>query len=518
MFPESVSKQNAVTGFEPLPEKRKNRARCVSIVICVFTTTLVIAFSTVDRTMDEYYPDTTQKNTTDVCYRKWKSDKFDLLATALGLFSIVLGVLVDRLTLIAEERHHLHQRYDGSCEKMIKACFSGISWGLVIALLGLAAIIVVIRIITTGMPRFELRYLVYICSGIGVGPLIMHLLSLNTKSEVHISTILEEKGMFVANGLAWSYYFNYLQQALPKFNETINCSFPVPYEHIRLSLDKLLLLIPLDGYVKGDLKEVDGKIEKLFDTGNEQDPFHFPVYRLTLSDREHKYFAMQYVKEPLNILREVSTLPEQENAVLKRQPCIKNEVKLLYRMLYGILKDQVDQNFRGTCILVPIGSSDGLENGGLVRLIMNRVQHSCTQVKSAPVFVRQKDDARLFVGESRSSTFIVENAQTLKIGGLTHQVNINGEQQRKGTRSDSETTNGHDNERNDKKEKGGKILRVRYKNKKSEIELQVMILSENLEHREPEVKPFAQEEPAKGNQQSCQDEYSSNEELYVLDI
>ena len=276
------------------------------------------------------------------------------------------------------------------------------------------------------------------------------------------------------------------------------------------------MLIPLDGYVKDDLKEVDGKIEKLFDTGNEQDPFHFPVYRLTVGEHEHEYLAIQYVKEPLNILREVSTLPEQKNAVLKRQPS-KDEVKLLYRMLYGILKDrkdQVDQNFRGTCILVPIVSSDGLENGGLVRLIMNKVQRSSTQVKSAPGFVRQKDDARLFVGASRSSTFIVESAQTLEIRSLTHQVTINDEQQRKGTKVDSETTNEHDNERNDKKEKGGKILRVRYKNKKSEIELQVMILSENLEHRE---SCRNRSHIAKGNQQSCQDEYSSNEELYLLD-
>ena len=210
------------------------------------------------------------------------------------------------------------------------------------------------------------------------------------------------------------------------------------------NIDKLLLLIPLNANVKDDLKEVDGKIEKLFDTGNEQDPFHFPVYRLTVDgEHEHEYFAMQYVKEPLKILREVSTLPEQKNAVLKRQPS-KDEVKLLYRMLYGILKDRKDQayqNFRGTCILVPIVSSDGLENGGLVRLIMNKVERSCAQVKSAPGFVRQKDGAMLFVGESRSSTFIVENAQTLKIRSLTHQVTINDEQQQKGTKVDSETTN-----------------------------------------------------------------------------
>ena len=112
----------------------------------------------------------------------------DLFAVALGLYSIVLGTLVDRLSLVAEERHHLAERYDGSRVKMIKACFSGISWGPVISLLSLAAIIAFLIILLTDQPWFELRYLVYLFSGISVSPLIIRLLNLNTQSEVQIDT------------------------------------------------------------------------------------------------------------------------------------------------------------------------------------------------------------------------------------------------------------------------------------------------------------------------------------------
>ncbi|CAB4040327.1 stimulator of interferon genes -like, partial [Paramuricea clavata] len=179
---------------EPVLKARKNRARRVSIAICAITAVLVMIFCFATGTVVEYSPYTIEKNSTDVCYRKKEKLTFPgFFTAALGLLSIVLGTLVDRLSLIAEERHHLRERYGGSRVKMIKACFSGISWGPVISLISLTAVMVVIIIFLTGMPWFELRYLVYIFSGVGVGPLIMQLLNLNTQSEVHISEILEEK-------------------------------------------------------------------------------------------------------------------------------------------------------------------------------------------------------------------------------------------------------------------------------------------------------------------------------------
>ena len=369
--------------FKPVPKKRKKRARRISILICAIAAILVITFCVVNRTVVEYHPDTTQKNTTTVYYIKKEKLSFPLLfTTALGLFGVVLGTLVDRLSLVNEERHHRNQRYDGSWKKMIKACFSGILWGPVIALLGSTAVIVVILIYATNKPWFELSYLVYIFSGIGIGPLIMHLLNLNSQSEVHISTILEEKGIYI--GLAWSYYFNNLKEALPEFKKATSGKFYHPYENIQLTSNKLLLLIPHDGYMKENLNELDTKIEKLFVTGNDQDPFRFPIYRLTDRENQKHYCAIQYIKEPLRTLTEMSKLEVVE--AVKRKTC-EEEIRLLCRTLSEILHKPPDQECREMCMLVPISADSlgSLENGGLVKCIMDMIGRGCAQ--GATVFV-----------------------------------------------------------------------------------------------------------------------------------
>ena len=379
---ESASGQNVGQNTViPVPEKRKKRARCVSIILCTITAILLIVFWIVNGNVVEYYPDPTQRNTTNVCYRKeGKLTLSGLFTTALGLFGIVLGTLVDRLTLIAEENYHLHQRYGGSRKKMIKACFSGIVKGPVIALLSLAAIIVIILILVTGKPWFELSYLVYIFSGVGVGPLVMHLLSLNTQSEVHISTILEEKEIYVANGLAWSYYFNYLEIALPKFNEKIpnnicnsNSVQLKDGQVVKLSSNKLILLIiiPQDCTATDDLAELDNKnIKKKGEISNGK--YIFPVYELTYNYDKYMY-VIKYVKQPLETLAKMSEY-KRIRALDEKQ--LEYQVKLLCRTLSEILKNPCNKECKEKCILVPIraNSRKSLNDGRLVDVIMNKVR------------------------------------------------------------------------------------------------------------------------------------------------
>ena len=393
---EPTSEQNATGNIitdsidtEPVPKKRGKRAIYASIAICLIAGAYVIAFCIINREEYDYKVDETQKNTTNVCYKKEKKLTLSgLFTTALGLFSVVVGTLVDRLLLLAEERHHRHERYDGSRIKMIKACFSGIVWGPVVVLLLLTFILYVSLILTTDRPVFELSYLVYIFSGIGVGPLIMRLLNLNTESEVYISTILEEKGTYVANGLAWSYYFNYLEQELLTFKDVVKSPLPSPHNNIQLSSDKLLLLVPLDCHIVDDLNEIDNQIERLVYPENSQNSFNFSVYRLRVNG-EDKYFAIQYVEAPLKALRRMSLFEGIE--AVKRKNCHK-EVKLLYTKLFEILADPVEQNIKGTCILVPIKAenSERLSNGGLVRCIMKVINRPRTQTDGIPGFISPK--------------------------------------------------------------------------------------------------------------------------------
>ena len=485
--------ENTVTkapDSEPLPEKRKKRARWTSILICTIAAILVTTFSVVYGTVVEYHPDTTQKNTTIVCYiKKEKLSLPGLFTTALGLFGVVLGTLVDRLSLVNEERHHRNQRYGGSWKKMIKACFSGIKWGPVIALLGLTAVIVVILIIKTNKPWFELSYLVYIFSGIGVGPLIMHLLNLNSQSEVHISTVLEEKGIYI--GLAWSYYFNYLKQALPIFGEATSRKFRHPYENIKLTSNKLLLLIPHDGYMKENFNELDRKVEKLFDTGNDQDPFRFPVYRLTVRENEEYYCAIQYIKEPLKTLREMSKLEEIE--AIKRKT-YEEDVRLLCRTLSEILRKPPDEEFREMCALVPIraDSLESLKNGGLADCIMRGINQSgSTQRDGAPGFVKPAKELRVNIAEpTKPVDKKAKKVKNQRFSSTTYsdkqdvQIDI---------------TNNQDDDSSNKKEKEKKLKRNYKKKASDDPERQKIISAENSDNddknktKQTEERPYTQE-------------------------
>ena len=358
-----------------VPKERKNGAKHVSLAICVVAAILTLIFCFTSRTVIEYYPDTTRQNTTDICYIKREKLAFpDLFAVALGLNSIVLGTLVDRLALVAEERHHLAERYDGSRVKMIKACFSGIFWGPVICLISLATVILVLIILLTNQPWFELRYLVIFLNGISVGPLIIRLLNLNTQSEVQISMITEEKGINVGNSFAWYYYYNQLRSTLQKFHEAVR-SEPNKME---LSLDKLLLLMPLNC----DMNDTDNLIaldEKMEKVNNDfvQKAHQFSVYRCAIDDHEYRYFAIHWIKDPMLALRQMRESSLVNSVTLETY---KDDVKLLYRTLSQILKNPPTSDYDSTRrgLLVPItvknGDEESLRNGGLVRCIMNTVE------------------------------------------------------------------------------------------------------------------------------------------------
>ena len=398
------------TDFEPIVKKRGKRTRYVTITILIIIVSIpVIIIGFMKQKQDECYNDKTLVNITSSATPN-KLALTNLFTIALVLYGIVLGTLVGHLSLVFEECRHLYSRYDGSLKKMVKACLSGIDWHLVFVLLGLATIIVVFLIVTIVQTSFELIHLMHVFGGIGVGPLIMHLLNLNTKSEVYISTVLEEREMRVAKGLALSYYFDYLQCALPKFTQIINRPFPVPYEHFELSLNKLLLLIPLDGRTKDDLNSVDRNIKNVVDIGDEQDPYHFRIYSLAVNEHEKKHFAIEYAKQPLRYLTTITQVQGKTKSTLSNRLLLKNEVKLFYRALCKILRNPLNENFTRACVLVPVCTSNGLENGGLVKCIMNVVERACTQAHSAPTPAKQKGSES--VSEGSSSTMIHKSYQS----------------------------------------------------------------------------------------------------------
>ena len=391
LIPNQDIEQNSETQindivWEDVPTKRKRwRTRLASFVICSCTAIGIIIYGFVKSKTIEYKsvsdlsPTKLEaiKNGSIIIYTREEKESYTVfLNLGLGLLAIILGTFVDRLSLIFEELFHFKSRYNKSTWNMLKACFSGISLG---AVFGVALIVIIsIAIALAKKSTFELRYLTYILSGIGVGPLVMHLLNLNTQSEVHISTILEEKETYIANGLAWSYYFNYLAKALPKFRERFPDDSSTSVQQgtqTRLSLNKLILLISHDCDTVDNLANQDNHITK--ETEIDDDIYKFPVYKFPYNGKTYS-FVIKYVRQPLETLQKMS---QYERIKALREKQRDYQVKLLCRTLSEIVKDPLHKECKGKCILVPIKAkfNESLQNGGLVNAIMHKVNaDKCT--------------------------------------------------------------------------------------------------------------------------------------------
>ena len=366
--PQSTDKLGIV---ELIPKKRGKTVKYITAATGLLTTSVVIAIGATYQ-QDVFFPSAsteTQKNKTHVmvCYGKAKKLTFSWLFTvALVLLGVEFGTLVDPLSRLAEECRHRHERYGGSWRKMIKAC--GILQCRILFML-LLTITLIIPFFVLDRLSIDRSHLVYVFTGVGIGPL-MQLLDLNIESEVYLSTFLEEKGMNMANVLGWSYYFTNLKPAAEMFVRKTKLG-----HHAKLSLDKLLLLIPLDYSTTDDLQQIDSHVKLSPSEHSDEHSFHYSLYRLlTAGEQRDGYFAIHYVQQPLRTLRSMTLFERVETVNIKT---FDGEVKLLYRTLSEILA--INKDIEETCLLVPIKTKnlESLKNGGLVKSIMDAVNRAC---------------------------------------------------------------------------------------------------------------------------------------------
>ena len=289
-----------------------------------------------------------------------------------GLLGIILGTFIDRFTLFLEECCcQQNSRCNESCWNVFKACFSGVYWPGVFLVLVLVLVVCLVGRRTS----FTLADIIYILGGIGVAPLVTHLLNLNTQSEVNVSRILEEREMYPGYTLAWSYYFSHLKPSVQKFTRAITdrqCSDRSSASEgnsKELSLDKLILLLP----PSTDLTDIDVLIsyDKLIKKLNsDETSYPFPVYQLS----ENKYYAMECVKEPIVALREMK---ESGQVKFVTRDTYEYELERFRETLCAILENPPNDECAMKGVVVPItiktGDNTKLKNGELSKIILEKV-------------------------------------------------------------------------------------------------------------------------------------------------
>ena len=133
-----------------------------------------------------------------------------------------------------------------------------------------------------------------------------------------------------------------------------------------------------------NLTDIDRNFKLLSTFNSKYDPdndsFTFSVYELKVSE-EVRYYAVQFVNEPLKALR---TMGEREGfANVGRKQC-EDEVKLFCRSMSEIIRAESMSPLQNKCILVPFKEErwERLDNGGLVRLVLNAIERATKQLES----------------------------------------------------------------------------------------------------------------------------------------
>ena len=342
-----------------IPRRRK-RAEIASFYLVPVTSALILYFAWYSRDEIKYVP---VKIANETYYKSHAETKYHgFFVCALTVLAVLVGAVVDRLTLIAEEIFHVKTRYDGNFPKMLTACFSGLRGGTIFFGIIFAAIIIVLYFAKIKI-EFKLDYLVLVFSGIGFGSFVQRLLKLDTQAEVHISTILEQRGRTVANVLAWAYYLNELNKLLPNMQHAIEKSSWGG----RISSRKLILLLPLGCQTKPhNLSNVDKRLSVEGRITCQNNP-EFSLYVLGVNSGATKKFFLFTFPSPLQAIFSMSEL---EKVITLRQDKREEEVVFFCKLLEKIINDPVDLECKDECVLIPYKQVKSKTNYWLVKSIL----------------------------------------------------------------------------------------------------------------------------------------------------
>lgn len=326
-----VTQQN--NGFGPLAERRGKRAVYASFVALIIFILCTIGFSSED----------------------WH---FCVFSFALSTLAILLGELIRRVCLFAEEFKHKNSRYGGSLANVLKTTFSFNEVKTLAVFFIFMSGMVFVYLFEQPKPFSHSQFMALFALNIGVVPLSLFIIGLRELSPVEVSELNERENKNVADGLAWSYYYGYLKLVLPHLEQQINKSEKHRYS---INVQKVFILVPKNcnfppnGKItaEDDRIKLDGSLEplKISRGGIHERLYKHSVHRIDMPNKEPYYCIAEYAT-PLLTLFDMSNNPE---AALKRDEK-DHQCMVFIRKLNEILER--DPECRGKCELVAMSGDE----------------------------------------------------------------------------------------------------------------------------------------------------------------
>ncbi|XP_038133578.1 stimulator of interferon genes protein [Cyprinodon tularosa] len=271
---------------------------------------------------------------------------------ALASLIVTLGPLLSGLCLLAEEvLHHSSTRYRGRSllGHIMPAC--GLGGKTLLA----AAMACLLLYATKHSLHHKDQHWELVVLVPAVYTLLKSLAVLGL-SEVEVSVICEERKMNVAHGLAWSFYFGYLQLVLPSLEASID-SFRASHQGSFQSRgsQKLIVLIPINANISHKLEDEDSNI-KFYDSlpnsqmdmaGIRGRVYKHSVYRVQDEHGKTHECPVEYATPLLTLYR----MSQDRNAGFG-EPERRQQVLLFYRTLQDILEQSLECRNRYRLILL----------------------------------------------------------------------------------------------------------------------------------------------------------------------
>lgn len=225
---------------------------------------------------------------------------FSIYGTSRLMLSFMTGKVMHKICRCCEEIRHKDSRYNGSLKKVLVSTFAFSSGDIFFSLVTLFLLLPshVLQLGCTTFSHVDNQFWILFLNSCWVA-FLSFAVGCREPSILDVSRINERENKNVADGLAWGYYFAYLNVVLPQLDKQIGKS-----EEYRdkISWKKLYILIPKNGYIFPTIQDADSRVtlgEKplRFTTNRAGSPrtYTLTVHKIQFaSETEPCYLVLEY--------------------------------------------------------------------------------------------------------------------------------------------------------------------------------------------------------------------------------